>query len=517
MKTRDACLFVGPLQMRVYLILGLPIFFTAFTFFVDVFTLHMNSCDDYIKSKYLNHTVDSNISTIRSWTENRSYLARGPTCHDNHFFAHGQATYMTGLLIGSLFGGALSDKYGKRFLLICCSVVHAAATLVVAFLPYVSVYLTARCVTGAASCAIHICTYSLGVEWSLPKYRIWPPTLFSFTFSVGMMGLAGIAFLTNGWMQFHLALGIPQIIFLPLYFFLPESPRWLLLNKRLEILEAYQNRSPEDKHYLGMLLDSMDSKNQKSHPEKIYTETESHSTNFTSPTILLRLFIMSYIGFASALTYYGICFSVGSFGVNIYLAQFFSGLSESPCLLLPFLLKRWGRRPFSMASLFLSGISCMLSLLVSKFCDMPELVMTLALIGKLCMQSTTCVSLLYGIELFPTIIRQKCVGLVSLCYRVACIINAVVAPEGGVPLPAMICYSSGPIIGAALCLLLPETSGIPLPDTVQDCERQPRLKLACCARWPLNSTRETDASFTKQKDTKSQLERSPLSAQLENC
>lgn len=82
-----------------------------------------------------------------------------------------------------------------------------------------------------------------------------------------------------------------------------------------------------------------------------------------------------------------------------------------------------------------------------------------------------------------TLCRQKCVGLVSLCYRVACIINAVVTPDGGIPLPAMICYSSGPIIGAALCLLLPETSGIPLPDTVQDCQKQPRLKLSCCAQW----------------------------------
>ncbi len=76
-----------------------------------------------------------------------------------------------------------------------------------------------------------------------------------------------------------------------------------------------------------------------------------------------------FYSFTSALTYYGICFSVGSFGVNIYLAQFFSGLSEAPSLLLPFLLKRWGRRPFCMGLLFLSGISCMLSLLVSKFCS----------------------------------------------------------------------------------------------------------------------------------------------------
>ncbi|XP_067223226.1 si:dkey-190l8.2 isoform X2 [Chanodichthys erythropterus] len=504
--------FVGPLQIHVYLILTLPIFFTAFTFFVDVFTLYITPCSKNIESKSLNHTVDINISNITTRTDNHSDLTSDLTCHEANHFAHGQATYMTGLLIGSLFSGALSDRYGKKLLLICCSVVHAVATLVVAFLPYVPAYLTARCISGAACCAIHICTYSLGVEWSLPKYRIWPPTLFSFIFSLGMMGLAAVAFLTSGWMQFHLALGIPQILFLPFYFFLPESPRWLLLNKRMETLEGYQNRSPEDKHYLDLLLESVDIKTKKSPSEKTSTKTESNFSNFTSHTILLRLFIMSYIGFASALTYYGICFSVGSFGVNIYLAQFFSGLSEAPSLLLPFLLKRWGRRPFSMGSLFLSGISCMLSLLVSKFCDMPALVMTLALMGKLCMQSTSCVSVLYGIELFPTVIRQKCIGLVSLCYRVACIINAVVTPEGGIPLPAMICYSSGPIIGAALCLLLPETSGIPLPDTVQDCEKQPRLKISCCACWPMKPKQESDASFTKETDMKNQTECSPLSA-----
>ncbi|KAK7153127.1 hypothetical protein R3I93_011127 [Phoxinus phoxinus] len=514
MKTDGAfCRFVGPLQKHVYLILTLPIFFTAFTFFVDVFTLHITPCSENIATS-LNHRVDINISNITaSRTENHSDLTSDVTCHEEaNNFSHGKATYMTGLLIGSLFGGAVSDRYGKRLLLIFCSAVHAFATLIVAFLPYVPVYLTVRGISGAASCAIHICTFSLGVEWSLPKYRIWPPTLFSFIFSLGMMGLAGVAFLTSDWMQFYLALGIPQILFLPLYFFLPESPQWLLLNKRMKTLEGYQNRSPEDKHYLDLLLESVDIEKQKSLTEKTSAKTESYFANFTSHTIQLRLFVMSYIGFASALTYYGICFSVGSFGVNIYLAQFFSGLSEAPSLLLPFLLKRWGRRPFSMGSLFLSGISCMLSLLVSKFCDMPVLVMTLALMGKLCMQSTTCVSLLYGIELFPTVIRQKCVGLVSLCYRAACIINAVVTPEGGIPLPAMICYSSGPIIGAALCLFLPETSGIPLPDTVQDCEKQPRLKLSCSARLPKKHKEESDASFAKETDMKNQTECSPLSA-----
>lgn len=66
--------FVGPLQIHVYLILTLPIFFTAFTFFVDVFTLHITPCSKNIASKSLNHTVDINISNITTRTDNHSDL-----------------------------------------------------------------------------------------------------------------------------------------------------------------------------------------------------------------------------------------------------------------------------------------------------------------------------------------------------------------------------------------------------------------------------------------------------------
>ncbi|XP_066497998.1 si:dkey-190l8.2 [Hoplias malabaricus] len=498
---------MGPVLRAVYLRLSLPIFFTAFLFFVDVF-IETKSCNVDEQTVSFNQRLNKdNISRL----SNFSHHLNGSVCIMESSFAYGQATYMTGLLIGSMVGGALSDKYGKKFLLVCSSVLHSSVALLTAFLPHALFYLSARCMAGIACCAVHICTYSLGVEWSLPKYRIWPTTLLSFIFSLGMMALAAVAYFTKDWMQFHLALAIPQILCLPLYFQIPESPRWLLLNKRTQVLEDYRNRSPEDRQYLDMLLDTGGDESQKNVETEVEHKTVSDFTHFKSATIILRLFIMSFVGLASALTYYGICFSVGSFGVDIYLAQFFSGLSESPSLLLPLLLARWGRRPFSMASLLLSGIGCLLSLLMHKFCNIPALVMAFALMGKLCVQATTCVSLLYGIELFPTVIRQKCVGLVSLCYRVGCIVNAVVAPKGGVSLGAMICYSSGPILGAALCLLLPETSGIPLPDTVQDCEKQPSLKLelrSCCAQWSSNQEPKVEHTFSKVKDLESQQESS---------
>ncbi|XP_071222877.1 solute carrier family 22 member 13-like isoform X2 [Salvelinus alpinus] len=433
--------------------------------------------------------------------EKHKKYRKGAVCMDPVVLSYSQTMYMTGLLLGSLFGGALSDRYGKRVVLLVCVCVHAVTALLPAILPQAILFLTLRCMAGVSCCCINICSFSLGVEWSLPRYRIWPPALLSFSFSLGMMALAPLAYLTHTWTQLHLALAIPQILCLPLYYSIPESPHWLFLKKRTDTLEEYRRHSPEDKRCLDLLLDTEEKDLQQipldtdtpdnethtletgTHIAKADTLTQegntlSHCGHMRSPTILLRLVIMSYIGLASALTYYGICLNVGRFGVDVFLAQFFSGLSETPCLLVPFLLARCGRRPISMLSLLLSGSFCLLSLLASRFYDVPGLVMTLALVGKLCMQTTVFVSLLYGIELFPTLIRQKCVGLVCLCYRVGCILNAVVSPRGEtIPLAAMILYGSGPIVGAGLCLLLPETSGVPLPDSLEDCDRQPRLHL----------------------------------------
>lgn len=55
--------------------------------------------------------------------------------------------------------------------------------------------------------------------------------------------------------------------------------------------------------------------------------------------------------------------------------------------------------------------------LLSFQTDVPALVMTLALMGKLCMQYTYCVSMLYGIELFPTVIRSVSAWLVFVTER----------------------------------------------------------------------------------------------------
>nr|XP_019968437.1 PREDICTED: solute carrier family 22 member 13-like [Paralichthys olivaceus] len=104
--------------------------------------------------------------------------------------------------------------------------------------------------------------------------------------------------------------------------------------------------------------------------------------------------------------------------------------------------------------------------------------MSLALLGKLCILAAIFISTLYAIELFPTVVRQRCVSLVNLCFRLGCLLNTLVPPNpnGAISLAAMAVYSSGPIVGCGLCLLLPETSGVTLPDSVEDCDQQPHAQ-----------------------------------------
>ncbi|XP_029282565.1 solute carrier family 22 member 13 isoform X1 [Cottoperca gobio] len=494
---------MSPLQLSVYWRLSLVFFFTSFLFFLDIFTAavvvetchHGNGTDP--PHGTLGRNTEGNQSEPGTESGNQDSV-----CAWTDWLPYAQTLYMVGLLLGSLVGGALSDRYGKRPVLLVCVCTHAVCGLVPAVLPQPFLFLAVRCLTGVCCCCINICSFSLAVEWTQPAARLWPPAFLPFCFSLGTMGGAPLAWLSPTWRQLHLSLALPQLVCLPLYLSLPESPRWLLLRRRMDVLDSYRNNSPADKQCLDLLLDSAWSDLQKAPEAQKEAAPGGHVPSdiihLRHPTVLLRLFIMSYLSAASALTYFGICMNIGSFGVGVYSAQFFSGLSEAPCLLVP--LVRLGRRPISMLALFLSGVACFLSLLLSRYNGEPVLVMSLALLGKLCILAALFISILYSIELFPTVVRQRCVSVVNLCFRLGCLVNSFVPsnPDGAISLAAMVVYSSGPIVGCSLCLLLPETSGIPLPDSVEDCDRQPRPRPpSVSALW---RTRKLVSSQTRKPE-----------------
>ncbi|KAL7861904.1 hypothetical protein SRHO_G00133450 [Serrasalmus rhombeus] len=96
---------MGPLQRDVFLRLSLPIFFTAFLFFVDVF-IETKSCHVDTGGQTFNFSSDTGSDGGNiSHQSNASRHINGSVCTVEGSFAYGQATYMTGLLFGSIFGG----------------------------------------------------------------------------------------------------------------------------------------------------------------------------------------------------------------------------------------------------------------------------------------------------------------------------------------------------------------------------------------------------------------------------
>lgn len=125
------------------------------------------------------------------------------------------------------------------------------------------------------------------MEWAHPEARLWPSAFLPCCFSIGTMATALLAWLSPTWTKLHLSMSLPQLACLPLFLYvftppffilfictekesncfvcllssIPESPRWLLLKKRMDILERYRNNSPKDKHFLDLVTkQSLDSR-----------------------------------------------------------------------------------------------------------------------------------------------------------------------------------------------------------------------------------------------------------------
>ncbi|XP_068612483.1 si:dkey-190l8.2 [Brachionichthys hirsutus] len=490
---------MSPLQLSAYWRLSLCIFFSAFFYFVDIFAAAIIASTCRHGNSTRNGTSRPSVERNHSWHKEGEEEGGGdddPACGWTGLVPYGQTLFMVGMLLGSLVGGAISDRYGKRPLMLVCVFLGAASGLVPALLPQPVLFLVVRCLMGICCCCVNMCAFSLAVEWTPTPARLWPPAFLPFCFSLGMMFAALLAWLSPTVRWLHLSLALPQVTCLPLFVSIPESPSWLLAKRRMHVLDRYRGNSAEDKRHLDLLLDLA----WPLSPPSPGGPALSDHAPFRHPTILLRLCIMSYLSAVTAMTYFGICLNIDSFGVGVYTAQFFSGLSEVPCLLVP--LVRLGRRPISMLTLLLSGAACFLSLLLSRHNDVHlVLVLSLALLGKLCILAASFVFVLYGIELFPTVVRQRCLSIVNLCFRIGSLFNYLFKSTGQISLVAMVAYSSGPIIGCGLCLLLPETSCVPLPDSVEDCDSQPLTLIRSGLCGASNQTRTAKPPPAERDDT----------------
>uniref|UniRef100_A0A8D3B4E1 Si:dkey-119m7.4 n=1 Tax=Scophthalmus maximus TaxID=52904 RepID=A0A8D3B4E1_SCOMX len=374
----------------------------------------------------------------------------------------GSSIYMFGLLIGALMFGSLSDKYGRRNIILINLAIQAVFGVGAAFAPNFYVYIALRFVVGTTVSGVIMNAFVLGTEWTGPKQRMLAGIITDYFFGFGYILLAGVAYLIRDWRKLQLAISIPGFLFIFYIWVLPKSARWLMANDRNEeawelIHKAAQMNGKPITKDLQMC--------RKTEVKRKYSCIDLVRT----PRMRKQSLIVFYLWFVNVLVYYGLSLNVSDFGMNIYLTQMIFGLVEMPARTITLFTLNRSRKISQLAFLAVGGTACLLTIFIPS--DMSVIKTVLAMIGKFGITASLSIIYVYSAELFPTVIRQNGIGIGSMCAR----IGGVLAPmmyllKSISPLAPMVVCGLCPLLGSGLTLLLPETANKPLPDTIEHTE-----------------------------------------------
>ncbi|XP_074528252.1 solute carrier family 22 member 6 [Halichoeres trimaculatus] len=385
-----------------------------------------------------------------------------------------QTIYMGGVLTGAIIYGGLSDRYGRKSVLIWSYLKLAVLGCSSALSPSYTAYCVFRFLSGMAVSGIILNGVSLKVEWIPTKERTLVGTVTSFFFTFGQMILAGLAYWLRDWRKLQVVICAPQFLFFCYSWWFAESARWLVLNKRSEDALKTLHRVAR--------INGKPEMHEKLTPEVLHShmkkEMESCRSQYTvydllrTPGMRRISICLIAVWFSTSFAYYGLAMDLQKFGVSVYLMQIIFGVVDFPAKLFALgMLSYLGRRVSQAACLFLSALIIFANIFVPS--DMQTLRTTLACLGKgFTSASFTTVYLFTG-ELYPTVMRQTGMGFVSTMARIGSMAApAVLILDEVLPALPSVVYGGSAVLAGCFACFLPETLNVPLPETVEDVEEK---------------------------------------------
>jgi MFS family permease len=164
------------------------------------------------------------------------------------------SAYLAGAVLGALFFGWLTDRLGRRRLFFITLFIYMVATAATALSWDIWSFVLFRFITGAGIGGEYSAINSTIQEFTPARVRGWTDLGINGSFWIGAaLGAAGSIFLLDptllgpdlGWRTCFLIGAILAVPILLMRFWIPESPRWLMMHGRVEDAERILHRIEE--------------------------------------------------------------------------------------------------------------------------------------------------------------------------------------------------------------------------------------------------------------------------------
>ena len=177
---------------------------------------------------------------------------------------------LVGSIIGVLFAGILSDKLGRKLTMVISAILFSASALGCALCTDFTQLVVYRIIGGVGIGVVSIVSPLYISEVSVAQYRGRLVSLYQLAVTVGFLGAYLVNYQLLAWSESGALLGVPllnkifitevwrgmlgmetlpAILFFIIIFFIPESPRWLIIRgqerKAINILERIYNSITE--------------------------------------------------------------------------------------------------------------------------------------------------------------------------------------------------------------------------------------------------------------------------------
>ncbi|XP_036104872.1 solute carrier family 22 member 7 isoform X2 [Molossus molossus] len=380
--------------------------------------------------------------------------------------------FFVGVLVGAVAFGYLSDRFGRRRLLLVAYVSALVMGLASAASVNYIMFVITRTLTGTALAGFTIIVMPLELEWLDVGHRTVAGVLSSTFWTGGVMLLALVGYLIRDWRWLLLVVTLPCVPGILSLWWVPESARWLLTQGRVEEAHRYLlccarlNGRPVGAD--GLSLEALS----KVAAAEQVVRRPSYLDLFRTPRLRHISLCCMVMWFGVNFSYYGLSLDVSGLGLNVYQTQLLFGAVEMPSKLLVYLsVRHAGRRLTQAGTLLGSGLCFGLRLLVST--EMVSWSTALAVMGKGFSEAAFTTAYLFTSELYPTVLRQTGMGLTALVGRLGGSLAPLAALLDGVwlSLPKLT-YGGTALLAACTALLLPETRRAQLPETIEDVERK---------------------------------------------